>query len=172
MPTESHLDGDGSANASQRGEIKITERKRNAKDPDEYVFREKIDQPKSSRRFKYNVAPKEKSQGILSQRGSKNRGIMRPSDSKAAENAGQKDDTTEEESICSVCFSEPASTVLLDCGHGGICLNCALDSMKKNNLCPFCRQKVVQIIQIQTTEIRKGLYKVVNSFYVSDGGLA
>ena len=75
----------------------------------------------------------------------------------------------DDENLCSICFSEPASTVLLDCGHGGICLTCAIDSMKKNNHCLFCREKVVQIIEIDVRDLGNGLYKVVNSYYVSDG---
>ena len=75
----------------------------------------------------------------------------------------------EDEGLCSICFSEAASTVLLDCGHGGICLACAIDSMKKNNHCLFCRERVVQIIEIDTQDLGNGLFKVVNSYYVSDG---
>jgi hypothetical protein len=62
----------------------------------------------------------------------------------------------------------PSNAVLLDCGHGGVCLECAIDTMKKNNLCFLCRSSVVQIIEIDLSkEVRKGLYKVLNSFYVS-----
>ena len=77
-------------------------------------------------------------------------------------------DADDDGGLCTICFTGAINTVLLDCGHGGICLDCAIDAMKKNNTCPFCRQKVVQIIEIENTETRKGLYKVLNSFYVSD----
>ena len=68
---------------------------------------------------------------------------------------------------CYICFSEPANSVLLDCGHGGICVSCAIDSMKKNNQCFLCRSVVHQIIEIDLVEeIEPGLYRVKNSFYV------
>ena len=89
--------------------------------------------------------------------------------SEPAEQSARESGGAEEEGLCSICFSEPASTVLLDCGHGGICLACAIDSMKKNNHCLFCRERVVQIIEIDTKDLGNGLYKVVNSYYVSDG---
>jgi hypothetical protein len=69
---------------------------------------------------------------------------------------------------CYICFSEPANSVVLDCGHGGICVGCAIDSMKKNNQCFLCRSTVYQIIEIDLeAEVEPGLYKVKNSFYVS-----
>eukprot|EP01132_Coremiostelium_polycephalum_P009110 gene9110-11162_t len=48
---------------------------------------------------------------------------------------------------CAICFDKPVNTVLLDCGHAVICLDCT----KKVNACPVCRgsiSKVVQIYQI------------------------
>ena len=75
---------------------------------------------------------------------------------------------SEEDSLCYICFSNPANCIYLDCGHGGVCLDCAIDSIKKNNICTLCREKVVQIIEIDYRhEIREGLYKVTNSYFVS-----
>lgn len=102
-------------------------------------------------RTKFDVATKEKTDELLSER-----------DQPPAEDS--------EDELCNICFTDPANTVLLDCGHGSICVNCAIDSMKKNNHCIFCRAKVLQIIEIDTKEVRKGLFKVVNSYYVSEDG--
>lgn len=107
----------------------------------------------NSARIKYNIADKEKAIEVVTQRES------------MPANVQQLDDDS---GLCTICYSENANTVLLDCGHGSICLTCAVDSMKKNNHCLFCRAKVIQIIEIDNTEVRKGLYKVLNSFYVSD----
>ena len=121
-------------------------------------MKEKLSEPLKSARFKFNIANKVKAEEILSQR------------EVVPEVPEQKImPTTEDDGLCQICFSCAANTVLLDCGHGGICLDCAIDSMKKNNYCIFCREKVVQIIEIEANEIRNGLFKVVNSFYVSDG---
>jgi hypothetical protein len=119
---------------------------------DQYILKGKKETIQNSSRHKFNLADKDKAAEILSQR-------------EAVPNGAELED---DDGICTICFTEQANTVLLDCGHGGICLNCAIDSMKKNNHCLFCRAKVVQIIEINTSEIRKGLYKVVNSYYVSD----
>jgi len=73
----------------------------------------------------------------------------------------------EEEELCIICFSEPSCCVFLDCGHGSICLNCAMDAMKKNNICILCRQIVAQIIELESKELPGGFYKVANSYYVS-----
>lgn len=73
----------------------------------------------------------------------------------------------EDEGLCIICFSMPSTCVFLNCGHGGVCLECAMDSMKKNNVCILCRETVVQIIEISENEIRDGLFQVLNSYYVS-----
>lgn len=118
---------------------------------DQYVFKDKTDTIQNSARVKYNVANKEKAIEIVTQRESMPQNIE-----------------DEDSGLCTICYSENANTVLLDCGHGSICLTCAIDSMKKNNHCLFCRAKVYQIIEIDNVEVRKGLYKVLNSYYVSD----
>ena len=118
---------------------------------DQYVFKDATDHIQNSARVRYNVANKEKAIKIVTER-------------ETMPEAMEDDDG----GLCTICYSENANTVLLDCGHGSVCLTCAIDSMKKNNHCIFCRAKVVQIIEIDMTEVKKGLYKVVNSFYVSD----
>lgn len=119
---------------------------------EQFVAKEKIESPLGSARFKYT--------------------ITHPDDepTKKEEKIPElPDDALDDETLCTICYSQKSNTVLLDCGHGGICIDCATDTMKKNNHCLFCRQRVVQIIEIETSEFKRGLYKVINSFYVSDG---
>ena len=40
---------------------------------------------------------------------------------------------------CLVCFDNAPDTVFLDCGHGGLCYECALDVWKKTGECYLCR---------------------------------
>ena len=120
---------------------------------EQYILKGEKETIQNAARHKFNLTGKEKAEEIMSQRETVPENI----------NPAEEDD-----GLCTICFTEAANTVLLDCGHGGICLTCAIDSMKKNNHCLFCRLKVVQIIEINISEIRKGLYKVVNSYYVSD----
>jgi hypothetical protein len=48
------------------------------------------------------------------------------------------------EDTCSICLLEP-STVMLDCGHDSMCLNCAEKWIKQTGQCPICKQYVVKI---------------------------
>lgn len=74
----------------------------------------------------------------------------------------------EDDVPCYICFSDQPNSVLLNCGHGGICVDCAIDSMKKNNCCFLCREIVYQIIEIDLEkQVEPGLFKVLNSYYVS-----
>ena len=73
----------------------------------------------------------------------------------------------EEEPLCFICFANVANVVLLDCGHGGICLECAMDTIKRNNICTLCRSPVSQIIEIESKECGNGMFKVIDSYYVS-----
>lgn len=119
---------------------------------DQFVAKERVDEPLSTTRYKYTVT-----QGDVDE----------PKIEKTIPQL--PDDALDDESLCTICYSQKSNTVLLDCGHGGICIDCATDTMKKNNHCLFCRARVIQIIEIDTNEVKRGLYKVVNSFYVSDG---
>jgi hypothetical protein len=42
---------------------------------------------------------------------------------------------------CWICLRDDVSAdaVLLPCGHGGICLDCATNLWKRRSLCPLCR---------------------------------
>jgi len=95
---------------------------------------------------------------------------LKNSKSKISENSkkSEKVENDDEEGLCFICFCNESNVVFLDCGHGGVCLDCAMDTIKRNNICALCRENVNQIIEIDPKiEIRNGLYKVLNSFYVS-----
>lgn len=135
--------------------IVITEGNRDQLVEPLFVAKAKVETPQSTARYKYTVT----------------QGDVEDEPSKAVpEDIPQlADDALDDDSLCTICYSQKSNTVLLDCGHGGICIDCATDTMKKNNHCLFCRQRVVQIIEIDPAEVKRGLYKVINSFYVSDG---
>ena len=57
------------------------------------------------------------------------------------------------DSLCWICFEGPRDAVLLECGHGGICLACAQRVFrKKTRLCPMCRQPVTQVVHIESAQ--------------------
>ncbi len=79
----------------------------------------------------------------------------------------------EDDGLCFICYTNPPNAVFLDCGHGGtlqspgVCLDCSIDSMKRNNACTMCRKEVIQILEIESLNNIDGLFKVLNSYYVS-----
>jgi len=42
--------------------------------------------------------------------------------------------------LCSVCFASPPDSVYMECGHGGICYQCALDIWRTSEECYLCRK--------------------------------
>jgi len=55
---------------------------------------------------------------------------------------------TEEETLCYLCFEGLPNAVLLNCGHGGICYECAVALIKKKNECMECRKPVEMIYKV------------------------
>ena len=50
---------------------------------------------------------------------------------------------------CLVCCTKQANTVLMECGHGGICYECSLDMMKNRNACHICRAEIAHILALK-----------------------
>lgn len=46
--------------------------------------------------------------------------------------------------VCKVCFENPINTVLLECGHSALCVECAKEITGKP--CPFCRRPVSRVV--------------------------
>jgi len=55
---------------------------------------------------------------------------------------------SEEEKHCYLCCERPPNAVLLNCGHGGICYDCAVNLMKTKNKCMECRGVVDGIYKV------------------------
>ncbi|CAD8089935.1 unnamed protein product [Paramecium sonneborni] len=62
---------------------------------------------------------------------------------------------------CIICCEKQANAVLMKCGHGGICFECAYASAQKTKECFLCRQKVIEIYEIDQNE--QGNYLKVHS---------
>lgn len=45
---------------------------------------------------------------------------------------------------CKICFENKVNTVLIRCGHMGVCLDCS----RQLDKCPICRSEIDQVIQI------------------------
>ncbi|KAL4474450.1 hypothetical protein ABPG72_007849 [Tetrahymena utriculariae] len=61
--------------------------------------------------------------------------------------------------LCLVCFDNQPDSVILECGHGGLCNQCALDIWKKTGECYLCRQTISKVVQIDVNN--QGKYKQV-----------
>ena len=71
-----------------------------------------------------------------------------------------------EEPLCYVCETNSPDVILVDCGHGGMCKDCLLLSMKKNNNCMECRRPVRCIYQIKSEEAKTGIVEAVETFNI------
>ncbi len=58
------------------------------------------------------------------------------------EAAGQESDE------CVVCWAHEKDVVCIPCGHVAMCKSCSKAVMQQSGLCPVCRQKVREIIQL------------------------
>ena len=54
----------------------------------------------------------------------------------------------EGENSCYVCVEREANAILMDCGHGGICYDCAVSMICQKNECMECRKPVKTIYKI------------------------
>lgn len=56
--------------------------------------------------------------------------------------AARKDLGFASERACQICFDQNYSTVMLPCGHGGLCWECGLHIYALTEECPMCRTKI------------------------------
>jgi hypothetical protein len=57
-------------------------------------------------------------------------------------------DIVESEQLCFVCYDRNPEVVLLECGHAGLCVVCALQIMDMH--CPVCREAVARVMRLCT----------------------
>jgi hypothetical protein len=59
------------------------------------------------------------------------------------------------DSLCFVCMDQVADAVLMECGHGGICYDCARHCITRGNQqCPVCRARIDQVIRFEVESSR------------------
>ena len=62
--------------------------------------------------------------------------------------------TNSDEATCYVCMAMPASAILLECGHVGICLDCAVRLCATTRRCPLCRKPISRVREIEIITVR------------------
>ena len=63
---------------------------------------------------------------------------------------------------CYLCCERPPNAILMNCGHGGICYDCAVTSIKNNNTCVECRSTVEKIFKIDMSNNNLEVVKAVS----------
>ncbi|CAM9276033.1 unnamed protein product [Scytosiphon promiscuus] len=62
--------------------------------------------------------------------------------------AVEKDVRSTGEHSCQICFEHDHSTVMLPCGHGGLCWDCGLQIYALTEECPMCRNKIELLVKV------------------------
>lgn len=66
---------------------------------------------------------------------------------------------SDDEKQCRICCMNNANTVLVNCGHGGVCYDCAVIAGKKKDQCFECRGQVEGIYIIDPNPILSNIVK-------------
>ncbi|CAD8094910.1 unnamed protein product [Paramecium sonneborni] len=74
---------------------------------------------------------------IDTERNTNNRNVQKSQDAQQQSN-----------SKCIICCEKPSNAVLMNCGHGGICYQCAIQMAQKSKECFLCRQNIQEIYEI------------------------
>ena len=66
---------------------------------------------------------------------------------------------------CVVCMSGVADGVLMPCGHSGICYDCAIQMLQKeeSQVCHLCRENIEQILKVDMRTVFKDYIRVIES---------
>jgi len=61
---------------------------------------------------------------------------------------------------CFICCERKPNSVIMECGHGGVCYQCGLEMWKKEEKCYLCRQKITRLLKLEDIEEDNDLAKV------------
>jgi len=68
----------------------------------------------------------------------------------------KKDDRDQ---LCYICCERPPNAVIGECGHGGICSECAVEAIKAKGKCMECRSEAEKVIKIDPDLRLKNIIK-------------
>ena len=54
-----------------------------------------------------------------------------------------------ENDVCYICCDSSANAILMRCGHGGVCYECAVTLLQKNGLCMECRSNIEAVHKVE-----------------------
>ena len=62
--------------------------------------------------------------------------------------ASKSESETDDESKCFVCWGREWDAILLECGHSGLCVECAVKLWDETRRCPLCRQSFTAVMRV------------------------
>lgn len=86
----------------------------------------------------------------------------------APKKKAKKKEEAEEEDLCIICYTYPQNSVCMPCGHGSTCIKCANTFVSDTGKCSICREKVIQVIEIENGKSVNGCFKVKKVFIFVD----
>lgn len=119
-----------------------------------------LNQPQKSRFMTENSEKNEKTQKIEEKKPKKRKikrqmscpcfelALKKPEERSQQTNRNKSHSNLGENTTCHVCFVETSGSVFMDCGHGGLCYNCAIDIWKKTGVCHLCRKVSFNFLEI------------------------
>jgi len=76
-----------------------------------------------------------------------------PSASLLSARGGNISEIVESEQLCFVCYDQPPKAVLMECGHAGLCTDCAVQLMERRRgqvgQCPICRSHITCVLRLR-----------------------
>lgn len=82
------------------------------------------------------------------------------------------EEAEETEQLCFVCYERTANSIFMNCGHGGICSECAQETWNKKSSCITCRERISEVIKyvpikgmrmVRAVARTKRVYEVIRS---------
>jgi hypothetical protein len=64
------------------------------------------------------------------------------------ESAVSETSASKDENTCLICWEKESDAILLECGHCGICIQCAQTLWHQTRHCPLCREGFAAIMHI------------------------
>ena len=61
---------------------------------------------------------------------------------------------------CLMCMEKYTNAVFMECGHGGVCFECAVKVEKESGMCHICRAEITQVLKV--FKIPGGVIEVIS----------
>lgn len=82
------------------------------------------------------------------------------------------EEAEEAEQLCFICYERTANSIFMNCGHGGVCFDCAKETWNKKSSCITCRERISEVIKyvpikgmrmVRAVSRTKRVYEVLRS---------